>query len=284
MKVLLLGSTGQLGTKLLETKPSSFEVKVLTRATLNLAQPDKISEVLQKESFDILINASAYNFVDLAEENSTEAMNVNANSISVMAQHCQKKGAKIVHVSTDYVFSGDKRQPYSENDQVYPLNVYGNSKVEGEKYLQSSGANFFLIRTSWVFSEVGTNFFRTIAGRLREDQPIKVVTDQTGTPTYAGDLAKFIWEGIQNKLSGTYHYSNQGEATRFDYVKAIAQLLQKEHLVSGITSDQFPSKAKRPAYSVLAKNKAEAALGIKIPNWTDALQRCFKAYKKTEHL
>jgi dTDP-4-dehydrorhamnose reductase len=258
-KILVTGATGQLGQTFQEKSkatPDHLEFVFVSRADLDITNSEAINAFFSTHDFDYCINCAAYTNVELAESEPDEAYKINAEAVKSLAEVCEIHNTILLHVSTDYVFDGSKTSPYNETDQTNPLNAYGASKLKGEQYIAELLSNYFIIRTSWLYSPYGKNFAKTIASKLQNNEPLKIVTSETGTPTSCADLAEFILFLITNKTEdfGLYHFSASGETTWYGFAQQIAKKLNKTDLVSPV--DSFPVKAKRPRYSVMDNQKA----------------------------
>lgn len=276
IKVLVTGSNGQLGSELKELSPfyPAYEFHFLTRNELPLND----NEVIRKAISDIdpayLINCAAYTAVDKAESEKEEAFQVNASAVAVMAELCNKTGCKFIHISTDYVFDGTHRNPLTEDAPVSPINAYGESKLGGERAALEANPDSVIIRTSWVYSFYGKNFVKTMIRLMTEKESISVVNDQSGSPTYAADLARAIMTIIERKEwnPGIYHFSNEGVITWFDFAKEIAALIDTNCKVNPTTTENFPTPAKRPRFSAMDKHKIKSTFGIYIRPWQTSLK------------
>jgi len=280
-KILVFGSEGQLGKCLQDLAKhidSAWHFSDIDKLDItDLPAVEKFISVLQPQ---LVVNCSAYTAVDNAETESDIAFLVNADAVGNFARVCKNTGSRFLHVSTDYVFDGQKNTPYTETDRLNPTSVYGASKRKGEELAIEANNETMIIRTSWLYSEYGRNFAKTMAKLGCEKPELKVIYDQTGTPTYAGDLAQVIIkvtaDCIENKqwYPGVFHYSNEGVCSWFDFATQIMRLKKLSCHVVPITSEEFPSKVKRPAYSVLHKQKIKKTLGIEIPYWLTSLEKC----------
>lgn len=275
MKILVTGSNGQLGSELRDVSniDSKYEFIFADRSVLDLSDLDRISDYLSKIQPDLIVNAAAYTAVDKAESEKEIASTINFLAIAKMSEWAVVNNAKIIHISTDYVFDGESNQPLKESDKTNPVNHYGKTKYDGEQALQNSGANYIIIRTSWVYSTYGANFVKTMLRLMSEREEISVVSDQIGSPTYARDLAKAIVQIIQSDVfeKGIYHYSNEGEISWFDFAIAIKSVSEKDCVIHSISTKSYPTPAKRPRYSLLDKSKIKSTFAIEIPNWKDSL-------------
>ncbi|MDD3688065.1 MAG: dTDP-4-dehydrorhamnose reductase [Bacteroidales bacterium] len=280
MKILVTGSKGQLGQKIRDKAIdfTGFEFVFTDIEQVDITSESEIDSFFSANKPDILINCAAYTAVDRAEDDKENAFLVNSIAPQLLAAACKKYDSKFIHTSTDYVFDGSSTIPYTENDQVNPKSVYGLSKLGGEQKVQDILPDSIIIRTSWLYSEYGSNFVKTMIRLANEKEFLNVVNDQRGTPTYAGDLASAILV-ICNQYAasgiwkhGIYHYSNSGECTWFDFATEILKLKGIKTPVLPVSSDKFPSKVVRPKYSVLDKSKIINDYNIKIPNWEDSLR------------
>lgn len=281
MKILLTGIAGQLGQQLQETLSAVGDVTGVDRDTLDLGQPETIRRVMAQVKPDVVVNAAAYTAVDKSESEPEVAIAINSSGVGVLAQETHNLGARLIHISTDYVFDGTQSYPYRETDATNPLGVYGQSKLAGEEAIREVGADSIILRTAWVYGTGGKgNFVKTMLKLGAEREELRVVTDQVGSPTWTGDLAGAIASSIQLALpSGIYHYTNSGVASWYDFAVAIfeeAQILGfplKVQRVKPITTIEYPTPAKRPAYSVLSCAKIAAVLGTYPPHWRQGLRQ-----------
>ena len=282
--VLVTGANGQLGNELrqLETKWPEFEFLFLSREDLPIHHFELVRNFFKATHPSFLINCAAYTAVDKAEQEEELAFQINAEAVGVLAAICKEQDCKFVHVSTDYVFDGLANRPYREDDLTNPQGVYGASKLAGEKEAVLLNPDSVIIRTSWVYSSFGKNFVKTILRLLQEKPSVSVVDDQIGSPTYAADLAVAILEIISLKSwkPGVYHFSNEGEISWCAFAKAIAALTHSNTPIQAITTAEFPTPAKRPAWSVLDKSKIKAVYGIKIRPWKESLADCLELLSK----
>lgn len=270
--IVVLGKTGQVASELLQRRP---DWTYLDRAQLNLEDTADIKQILSKFKPEIVINAAAYTKVDLAEDESHLCEKINTDAVSECAQWCASHQAKLIHLSTDYVFDGKKSSPYLETDLTSPLNVYGKTKLLSEQVIAESDCSHTIFRTSWVYSLTGHNFLKTML-KLIPEKNLSIVFDQVGTPTYAGDIADLIIKTVEADFftNQIYHYSHEGVASWYDFAVMIQKLhlpMSKTH-ISPILSKQYPQKAKRPNFSVLNKDKLKSEFaGLRIDHWADAL-------------
>lgn len=280
MKILVTGSDGQLGSCLRREfeKDKGLEVIYTDYDTLDITDREAVERFLKDHCFDIIINCAAYTAVDNAETEEIKAAALNTGAVGNLGEASIRTKTKVIHISTDYVFSGQGFRPYEENDEPYPQCIYGRTKLEGEGLLSSFCQNALIIRTAWLYSEFGHNFVKTMLKLAETKSEISVVADQIGTPTYAGDLAKAIYRIIKsdNWRSGIFHYTDEGVASWYDFAKAIFELSGKSMRVNPIPTSAYPTAAKRPLYSVLSKNKIKKTYNLEIPYWRDSLRKCMK--------
>lgn len=283
MKILLTGSSGQLAQELQPLLLSVGEAVAADRSRLDLSQPDSIRLVMAEIKPDFVINAGAYTAVDKAESEPELANIINGIAPGILAEECEKIGATLIHVSTDYVFDGTKSSPYLETDATHPLGAYGQSKLRGEEAIRQASDRHIIIRTAWVYGNGGKgNFVKTMLRLGKEREELRVVYDQVGSPTWTGDLATAILQIIphaQPQNFGTYQYTNSGVCSWYDFAIAIFEEAQqlgfplKIQRVIPITTPEYPTPAKRPAYSVLSPKKISAVLGTYPPHWRQGLRQ-----------
>jgi len=280
-KVLVTGANGQLGWEIAQAAKlfPNFEFVFVDRNAMDLSKPDELLSIVELFAPDAIINTAAYTAVDKAESENELAHTINAEAVSSLARIAKQKNIPFITFSTDYVFNGNATSPYLTDTQLDPVNFYGKTKADGEQMAIAVNENTIIIRTSWVFSSHGNNFVKTMMRLMKERDALNIVGDQKGRPTYAKDLAHVtiqiliaLNEGKQ--IRGIYHYANAGETTWFDFAEKIKSLAGLECDLKAITSDQFPTPAKRPNYSVLDTQKIEKDLGIEIPSWETALKQC----------
>jgi dTDP-4-dehydrorhamnose reductase len=276
MKIALLGSTGMLGSMVLEVfRSKGHEVLAPGRAEVDLERPHTLERLFKTRNFDVLVNCAAFTRVDASEEPAkfSMALNVNGAAVGWLAKFCREKGKILVHFSTDYVFNGRKEEPYLETDPPDPLNTYGRTKWQGEKLLLVENPFHYLVRTSWVFGPGGRNFVDTMIGLLGSKPRIEVVEDQVGSPTYTPDLAGFALELLEKKAEpGFYHFSNEGSCSWFDFAREIRRqtgLLECE--IAGVSGESIFRPAARPANSRLDLSKSFLAVGHPFRPWKEAL-------------
>lgn len=284
LKVLVTGAGGQLGSELRHLSARAvlpaYHFEFADRTVLDLGNLCKMEDFFEGNRFDVIINCAAYTAVDRAESEPESADAINHRFVSMLAKIAKRDGSALVHISTDYVFDGKNHCPYLESDSTDPQGVYGRTKRDGENaILAVAPANTVIIRTSWVYSTFGSNFVKTMLRLGQERESLRVIFDQIGTPTYARDLARAILEivpQIDNAAPEIYHYSNEGVASWYDFAKAIFDLSGVQCAVNPITTDQYPTPAVRPHYSLLNKAKIKNDFKIVIPYWKDSLKQCLK--------
>lgn len=277
--ILITGANGQLGSELKSlTKNTAQEHFFYTDVQeLDITDHPAVLQFIENNSIDTIINCAAYTAVDKAESAFEISAALNHLAVENFAKIAKEKALKFIHISTDYVFDGNKCTPYNETDTPNPQSVYGETKLAGELAMQAiNPKNSIIIRTSWVYSSFGANFVKTMLRLASEKATLGVILDQIGTPTYAGDLAKTILKilpKLNNEEVAVYHYSNEGVCSWYDFSKAIFEIKKIKIQVNPITSAAYPTAAKRPFYSVLNKNKLKTKFNIEIPYWREALKR-----------
>lgn len=276
-KVLVTGANGQLAKtiKALSSKNAdNINFTFLGKDELDITCKEQIASVFKKNKFQYCINCAAYTNVELAESEFEKAFSINAEAVKLLAQVCKTYNVALIHISTDYVFDGKKDTPYIETDLPNPINKYGKSKLAGEKYIQEILNQYYIIRTSWLYSKFNKNFVKTIAKLAKEKTELQVINDQIGSPTNASDLANCIYRIIilDNENYGTYHYSNKGETSWYNFAKQIINNLQLKAKALPVQTEFYPTKAKRPKYTVLDSSKVEKNLTVKIIGWQQGLK------------
>lgn len=279
MNILVTGSAGQLGHSLRDIAADSANRYIFTDvAELDITDKSAIITMMEAEKVNMVINCAAYTNVDKAEDDFDTANLINNTAVRNLAEACKQFGATFIHVSTDYVFDGSSNIPYTEDMPLAPLGVYGVTKLHGEQAVLESGCDYIIIRTSWLYSEYGKNFVKTMMMLTEERETLNVVFDQAGTPTYAGDLARAIYDIVENNKytgnNGIYHFSNEGVCSWYDFAREISELARTECDIRPCHSNEFPSKVNRPHYSVLDKTKIKTTFGLTIPYWKDSLRVC----------
>ncbi len=313
LKILLTGKNGQLGRELISSLKPLGEVVALSHAEMDLTKPEEIRGAIRGVRPQLIVNAAAYTAVDQAESEEAIARAVNADAPGLMAEEAKIIGAAMVHYSTDYVFDGSKTSPYLETDPTNPINAYGRTKLAGEEAVRNSGATHLIFRTAWVYGREGKNFLRTILRLATQREELKIVRDQIGAPTASQDIALGTAEALSriyapkenalafSAVSGTYHLTAGGQTNWYEFAKAIleeaagsaadpwlaiatnAQSLITRTVVP-ITAADYPTPAKRPAYSVLSNDRLARTFGIKLQDWRAQLQSCFAGRHPTLRL
>jgi dTDP-4-dehydrorhamnose reductase len=287
--ILVTGANGQLGNELKElaTLYPQFEFIFSGKENLPIQHFEQVRNFFKVTHPQYCINCAAYTAVDKAEDEKELAFRINGEAVSILAAVCKEYNTKFIHVSTDYVFDGTATIPYKEDSPTNPQSIYGASKLEGEKQAIQLNPDSIIIRTSWVYSEFGKNFVKTMVRLMSEKDEINVVNDQLGSPTYAADLAECIFQIITSNLkpgssnpAGIYHFSNNGAISWYDLAVAIKELTGSSCTINPITTEYFPTPAKRPAYSVLDKTKIQQTFGIKLKDWKESLAMCLEKIKK----
>lgn len=288
--IWVIGHHGMLGTQLCEdlTKNNIDFIGSGSETDIcNLELLEKFAEEKSKNGskISLIVNCSAYTKVDLAEDEKDEAYKINAEGVKNISLVAKKIGAALIHVSTDYVFDGNGTSPYKESDEVSPIGVYGKTKLEGEKQVSEILENHYILRTAWLYGKYGKNFAATMVNLMNSRDSLKVVSDQKGTPTNCCTLSDVILKIVKSNLSvpfGIYHVTDEGETTWFDFAKEIYECGKKSGAISNsncvinpCTTEEYPTKAKRPHYSVLSKEKIQNALGINLPDWKSSLKNYF---------
>ncbi|WP_313366863.1 dTDP-4-dehydrorhamnose reductase [Sphingobacterium mizutaii] len=276
MKVLITGVGGQLGSELkdLSVQYPSYSFKFVDRLELPFDQVNNIKDYLNENNPHIIINCAAYTAVDKAETEQELASLINFKAVKVISDWVKENDRKLIHISTDYVFQGDEREPIKESESTNPINFYGFSKEKGEQAIIESNSNSIIIRTSWVYSTYGHNFVKTMIRLMSERDSISVINDQIGSPTYAKDLAIAIMKIIKGDTfsKGIYHYSNEGEISWYEFAKAIQEISGLECEINPIPTQYYPTPAKRPKYSLLDKSKIKATYDVEVPEWKNSLK------------
>jgi dTDP-4-dehydrorhamnose reductase len=298
MRILVTGKNGQLGRSIqklvntntkIDNNQSSNEFIFIGRDELDLTSESGISHYFNSnDKFDTIINCAAYTAVDKAEEEQNIANQINHLAVAQLAQFAKNQQAQLIHISTDYVFDGESNKPYTETDKTNPINVYGKTKLAGEKALQEiMPDNAIIIRTSWVYSEFGNNFVKTMLRLGKERDELNIVSDQIGPPTYATDLAEAILAIINNKdyqneenPTEIYHYSNEGEISWYDFTKEIFKLAKIDCKVNPINTDRYPTPAKRPKNTFMNKDKISHRFDLDILDWKKPLDSCVAILKE----
>jgi dTDP-4-dehydrorhamnose reductase len=283
--ILVTGANGQLGQaiKVAAGAASSFNFIYTDYEELDITSSAAVAEFFAAQPIYACINCAAYTAVDKAESEEEKAFQLNFEAVLNLAEACHEHNAQLIHISTDYVFDGRHYRPYTEEDEASPRSIYGSSKLRGEAAALGYHPDTIVIRTSWLYSQFGVNFVKRMRELMQEKPSLNVVFDQAGTPTYAVDLAQAILDILQYKtahpdtgIGGIYHYSNEGVTSWYDFAVAIKELTASPCEILPITSDQYPTAAERPPYSVLNKNKIKETFGIRAPYWKDSLKACLQ--------
>jgi dTDP-4-dehydrorhamnose reductase len=277
--ILVTGAKGQLGRALqsIADRYPDFSLLLTDREELDITDAAAVNDFFEKNAVHAVVNCAAYTAVDKAEQDEEAAFQLNFQAPLILAEAAMQHNSGFIHISTDYVFDGNSSRPYTEADEPSPDSIYGASKLRGEATVLSIHPDAVVLRTSWLYSRNGVNFALRMQQLMQEKESLNVVFDQTGTPTYAPDLAAAIFTILQQPAvgkGGVYHYSNEGVASWYDFAVAIKALTGSTCAIKPVTSDQYPTPAKRPAYSVLNKGKIKSAFGLEIPYWKDSLAVC----------
>lgn len=288
MNILVTGAGGQLGNKMRELgSGSQLNRYVFTDvAELDITDPEAVNRMMDTQRIGLVVNCAAYTAVERAEDDPHTADLLNRQAVANLAAACRRTDAVLIHISTDYVFQGEGNLPCTEEQPADPLGVYGRTKLAGEQEIARSGCRALIFRTAWLYSEYGNNFVKTMLRLTAEKEEVRVVFDQVGTPTYAGDLAAAIYHIIESGgyvgNEGIYHFSDEGVCSWYDLAHETARLAGTPGRVLPCHSDEFPSKVKRPVFSVLDKSKFKSAFRQEIPYWRDSLARCIENLKSNQ--
>lgn len=282
--ILVTGADGQLGREMQIASRGSRNRFIFTdiageHERLDITDPQAIADIVRENQVNVIVNCAAYTNVDKAETDPETANLLNNIAAGNLADAMKAVNGTLIHISTDYVFQGDRNIPCREDWPTEPLGVYGKTKLAGEKSIEATGCASIIIRTAWLYSPFGKNFVKTMRDLTSSRESLKVVFDQVGTPTYAGDLAEAICriiETVQLDKTGIYHFSNEGVCSWFDFAKTICEMSGNTCDILPCHSDEFPSPVARPHFSVLDKTKIKQTFGIRIPYWTDSLKRCIE--------
>lgn len=280
MRVLLTGAEGQLGCELLRTTPISCEVTACGRSELDITEIEAVDRKVARLKPNLIVNAAAYTAVDRAEREPELAFQINADGARNVSRASMAHGARLIHISTDFVFDGERGQPYRPEDTPNPLSVYGASKRRGEEYvLEATDGDALILRTAWLYSSLGSNFVTAMLQRMNDGQALEIVADQVGTPTWARGLAESIWRAAASgRLQGLHHWTDAGLASWYDFAMAIQEealdcgLLSKATEIRPISTPDYPTPARRPQYSVLDKTTTWSELAIQPLHWRAALR------------
>lgn len=292
MVILITGSYGQLGSELkdLSANYPQWEFLFTDADSLDITDERAVDAYFKRFNPSFLINCAAFTAVDKAETQTNSAHQLNAIAPGILAKLSKKYKTGFIHISTDYVFDGKSYRPYSEYDVVNPAGVYGKTKLAGERLIRSANHNAIIVRTAWLYSVYGNNFVKTMLRLGKEGDLLKVVFDQVGTPTYAADLAQALFTMAEtysknpaDAVPGIYHYSNEGVCSWYDFAKSIFEIAGIQSRIMPVLSEEFPTPAKRPHYSVLNKSKIKATFNIAIPYWKESLKICINKIQNKEH-
>lgn len=281
--ILVTGANGQLGNsiRLLAKHYPQYNFLFTDVDTLDITDPQAVGKAIKDNQVDYVVNCAAYTAVDKAEDNEELCRRLNSYAVGLLGKAAHEAGAKMIHISTDYVFSGTGYLPYKETDETRPVSAYGRTKLAGEQILQEVCPEAVIIRTAWLYSEFGSNFVKTVLRLGKERDELRFVFDQIGTPTYAGDLAAAVMAVVAADekgafVPGIYHYSNEGVCSWYDFTIKILEIAGIGSRVFPIETKEYPTKAVRPPYSVLNKSKIKETYGIAIPHWEASLRVCLE--------
>lgn len=281
--ILVTGANGQLGNsiRLLAKHYPQYNFLFTDVDTLDITDPQAVGKAIKDNQVDYVVNCAAYTAVDKAEDDEELCRRLNSYAVGVLGKAAHEAGAKMVHVSTDYVFSGTSYLPYKETDETRPVSAYGRTKLAGEQILQEVCPEAVIIRTAWLYSEFGSNFVKTVLRLGKERDELRFVFDQIGTPTYAGDLAAAVMAVVTADekgayVPGIYHYSNEGVCSWYDFTVKILEIAGIACRVFPIETEEYPTRAVRPPYSVLNKKKIKETYGVTVPHWEESLRVCME--------
>lgn len=279
-KILVIGAGGQLGQclKKVATQRNISAIVFPVEEEANILNQDLLNSLLEREKPEFVINCAAYTAVDKAEDEVELSKAVNETGAANLANSCKSNNATLIHVSTDFVFEGNEVKLLKEDDEAHPINIYGVTKLDGERAVIDILDKYYILRTSWLYSEYANNFVKTMLKLGSERDELNIIADQVGTPTYAIDLANVIFDIIAsvNKSYGIYHYSNEGVTSWFDFARAIFDISHTDVKTNPIPGSAYPTKAKRPAFSVMDKTKIKSTFKVEIPYWRDSLEKCIE--------
>lgn len=288
MKILVTGASGQLGMELRTELEKSFpSCAVYTdHDTLDITDAKAVEAFVTNNEITHIVNCAAYTAVDKAEEDKMQCARINTDAVKNIALAADAAGAKVIHISTDYVFDGTNHRPYRESDKVNPISQYGTTKRKGETSLLALSPEAIIIRTAWLYSSYGKNFVKTMLRLGKENREVRVVCDQVGTPTYARDLARAIAKVLKSQqwVAGIYHFTDEGAASWYDFAKAIFRIAGMDVKVVPIPTEDYPTPASRPAYSILDRTRIKATYGVEIPHWEESLSDCIGRLKASGEL
>lgn len=285
VKAVVFGAGGQVGKALLATCPAGASVVGLSRADVDITNREAVAKAIAHHAPDVVINAAAYTAVDKAEAEHDAAFLINTVAAGHVAEEAAKAGARIVHISTDFVFDGQSSSPYTPDAPIAPLGVYGTSKAEGEQRVRAAAHDALIVRTAWVYAAATANFVSTMLRLMATGNPVRVVADQVGTPTHATSLARALWAMVASNAVGSHHYTDAGVASWYDLAVATGERAHSHGLLTArpeiipIRTVDYPTPAVRPAYSVLDKTSAWAIPGVVSRHWRDELDQMFLELK-----
>ena len=288
LNVLVTGANGQLGSELRQLAAESANNYIFTDvAELDITDAEAVGRFVAENRIDVIENCAAYTNVERAEEDEATAYAINCSAVRNLADAAARNGAVLIHVSTDYVFGGRGNTPYTEDMETSPLGAYGRTKLAGERAVAESGCRYLIFRTAWLYSAYGNNFLKTMMRLTAERERLDVVADQVGTPTYAGDLARAIFDIVENGrcegCEGIYHFTNEGVCSWYDFAVAIAaEAGNTACRVKPYRTWEYPTKTERPAYSVLDKGKYRRTFGVQIPHWHSSMKICIAKIKENK--
>lgn len=296
MRILVTGANGQLGNCLQRAVANSSNEYIFTDVDdLDITDPEAVALGVGCNDFQLIVNCAAYTDVDRAEEQEEIAEKINAEAVGYLAKAAADNDVTLIHISTDYVFGGSQvNTPLTEEEPTNPTGAYGRTKLHGEELIRESGCRYIILRTAWLYSEYGRNFLKTMLTLIASKKELNVVFDQIGSPTYAGDLAEAIVNIIDNHKfedhNGTYNYSNEGVCSWFDFSKMIQETAftpdvdgRYDCTIRPCHSDEFPSKVKRPSFSVLDKTRFRDAFGLAVPYWVDSMRKCITTLRTSDN-
>lgn len=289
MRILVTGADGQLGQCIRDAAKVATDEYIFTDVDdVDITDREAVKICLQVNDFDVVINCAAFTDVERAETQEDIALKINGEAVRNLADAAKEFGVTLIHISTDYVFSGDGNRPINEEALTAPCGAYGRTKLAGERYIAESGCKALILRTAWLYSEYGRNFVKTMFNLSRDRDSLKVVVDQIGSPTYAPDLAKAIVYIVENRMyegrEGVYHFTDLGVCSWFDLAAMTARMADHNSCqISPCHSSEYPSKVERPAFSVLDKTKFMSTFGCEIPYWVDSLSACIKRLKEAKN-
>ena len=283
-RIIVFGASGQLGQSLkaVSERSNINNINFLPEEQADILDTATLAAVFQKEKPDYCINCAAYTAVDKAEDELELARKINRDGAENLGLLCKEFNVTLIHISTDFVFEGNVPKLLSEEDRAEPLNVYGLTKLEGEQVVTAALDKYYILRTSWLYSEFANNFVKTMLRLGKEKEELRIIADQIGTPTYAVDLAHAIFHIIANDKQqyGIYHYSNEGVTSWYDFAKAVFDIAELKVKAIPVKTSEYVTKAVRPAFSVMDKTKIKDTFGIEIPYWRDSLVRCIGKLEK----